>query len=43
MAEFLLAEEGRHRMNYHIGVERHITDRSNPMENMTPEEIKEEL
>ncbi len=40
MAEYLLAEDAWQGLNYQIGVERCITDRSNPLENMTPEEVK---
>ena len=37
---FLLAEEGRRRLNYQIGLEWRLIDRSNPLEYLTPEEVK---
>ncbi len=37
---YLLAEEGRRRLNYCIGLEYKLADKSNPLENLTPEEVK---
>ena len=37
---YLLAEEGRRRLNYYIGLECKLADKSNPLENLTPEEVK---